>query len=36
MTWYMSADDVSLSPKETVIYVSIMIKFPSNLSVALI
>lgn len=32
----MSSDDVSLFPKETVIYVSIMIKFPSNLSVALI
>lgn len=32
----MNADDVSLSFKETVIYVSIMIKFPSNLSVALI
>lgn len=36
MTWYMNADDISLSFKETVIYVSIMIKFPSNLSVALI
>jgi len=32
----MKADDVPLTFKETVIFVSIMIKFPSNLSVALI
>lgn len=36
MTWYMSADDVSLCFKETAIYVSIMIKFLSNFSVVLI